>query len=189
MDNNPDLHMLREVKKFVDATFEKAGLPDEIQHLARTLHWVEQLKPNADKALQIAAYSHDIERAFRVAEGAHDKHTFADPTTKQIHQERGGKIMKEFLTARGASWQLAARVEQLIAKHEDGGDEDQTVLREAVSLSFFEEKASTYMQKHLAKLGKDGIKKKFDYMYERVTSPRAKEMTKPLYENAIKLLG
>lgn len=35
---------------------------NHVDHFERTVYWIKQLKPNADAALLIAGYSHDIQR-------------------------------------------------------------------------------------------------------------------------------
>lgn len=79
-------------------------------------------------------------------------------------------------------------VNHLISKHELGGDADQNLLKDADSLSFFETNAEKFATEFIKELGKEKIKQKFDWMYERISSPQAKEWAKPMYEKYIKLL-
>ena len=51
--------LLKKTIAYVDKSFG-----EKKEHFDRTLYWVLKLKPDADEALQIAAYSHDIQRAF-----------------------------------------------------------------------------------------------------------------------------
>lgn len=57
--------LYQRVEQFVVNSFTKADNEKGIKHFERTVYWVQQLKPEADEALLIAAIAHDIERAFR----------------------------------------------------------------------------------------------------------------------------
>src|SRR3989344_1580256 len=76
------------------------------------------------------------------------------------------------------------RVKYLISKHEVGGDDDQNLLKDADSLSFVENNADFFISR-LDKLGYEKIKEKFDWMFNRITDQKAKEIAKPFYENMI----
>ena len=51
-------------RQFVVHSFEKSGDVQPLRHFDRTVYWVEQLMPNADEAMRVAAFAHDIERLF-----------------------------------------------------------------------------------------------------------------------------
>lgn len=178
----------RKVRKFVDSSFDSTKLP----HFERTVYWVKKLKPDADEALLISAYAHDIQRAFRVGRDKgliKSKSGFQDENLMKIHQEEGARIMGDYLEKVGANKKLIERVMHLISKHEVGGDKDQNILKDADSLSFFGTNADHFIKVKAKKAGKDKVKKKFDWMYERITSKKAKEIAQPLYLKAMESLS
>lgn len=182
-----------EVVKFVNEAFRRAGDDHGIKHFERTVFWLRQLRPDADEAFGIAAYSHDIERAFRNQEvwsmqKRSDK-GFRDEDFLRIHQERGAEIIGEFLQKRGAGEDMIARVKRLISKHEVGGDDEQNMLKDADSLSFFENNIPHFLTKKVAELNKEKVKAKFDWMFNRITSEKAREIARPWYEAAVGKLG
>ena len=75
----------------------------------------------------------------------------------------------------------------LISRHEEGGNEDQNLLKDADSVSFFENNLSIFFRKAEVE-GKDKIKHKFNWMYNRITSVKAKQYAKRDYEKALKEL-
>ena len=80
------------VVEYVDTSYGR-----HIPHFERTVFWLEKFLPNCGEAERIAAYAHDIERAFR------DKTKKAPEDYLNInflrnHQEGGAKIMRKFLT-------------------------------------------------------------------------------------------
>jgi len=50
-------------KRKIRAVISKSGVPEDPVHAENVLDWVLQLRSDADEALQIAALSHDIDRA------------------------------------------------------------------------------------------------------------------------------
>jgi len=177
--------LLNKVKIFVNDSFKGKN----ILHFERTLYWINYFRPNADKALQIAAYAHDIERAYRTAEIAaiHKKSEkgFQDDEFLKHHQERGAEIIGEFLIKEGASKELIERVKMLVLKHEHGGNEDQDLLKDCDTLSFFETNADMFIKEKAKILGKKKVKSKFDWMFNRLSSNKVKEVARPLYLNAL----
>ncbi len=171
--------------------FVKKSFNDEAQmlHFDRTVYWLKQLKPDADEALLISAVAHDLERASRLGEeglGRTEK-GFLDKADNQYHQEKGAEILGNFLKENGADEKLIERVKHLVSKHEVGGDEDQNLIRDVDSLSFVENNTHIFLSRFNA-LGYDKIKEKFDWMYNRITDPKVKEIAKPFYEKMIKEL-
>ena len=175
--------LYKKTEQFVIDSFTKANDSLGIKHSLRTVYWMKKLNPDAEEALLISAVAHDIERAFRssgkgFSEGDHLKH----------HQEEGARIMGDFLEKNGSSKAFIDKVKSLITRHEAGGDSDQDMLKDADSLSFFENNAVAFVNEKAGKMGKEKVKEKFDWMFERMTSDRAKQIAKPLYEEAIRKL-
>jgi len=188
MKNMTELY--QKVEQFVSESFGKAGKASSVKHFERTVYWVQQLKPDADEALLIATIAHDIERAFgdpghsEIAEKG-----FRDEKYLTYHQERGAEIIADFLQQQSADEKLIKRVKMLISKHEVGGDIDQDVLRDADSVSFFENNADHFVTQFAPKFGKEKVKDKFNWMFNRISDEKAKKIALPWYKEAIKQLG
>lgn len=173
--------LFAKVRKFVEDSFD--GDKPYLLHFDRTVHWLQQLKPDADEAFLIAAISHDIERASqRGGEGlGNTEKGFLDTDTLRHHQERGAEIVADFLSSIRVDDHVISRVTHLVSKHEVGGDADQNLLKDADSLSFLENNAEMFLAK-LHKIGYDKIKQKFDWMYERISNPEALALAQPFYD-------
>ncbi len=159
------------------------------KHLRRTAYWVKMLRTDADEALLIAALSHDIERSEKQMQGRKSEKLFGKITGKdylRYHQERSGKIMYDFLILAGADSDFADRVKYLISKHEEGGDDDQNILKDADSVSFFENNIDHFFKDMVQIIGKEELKKKFEWMYERISLKKAKDAARPHYLKAMK---
>ncbi|HZP55645.1 MAG TPA: DUF4202 family protein [Candidatus Saccharimonadales bacterium] len=181
-----DSDLFVKVRTFVEESFNDKP---HMVHFDRTVFWLKQLSPDADEALLIAAISHDIERASRLSSDSigRAERGFLDKNDNTYHQEKGAEIVGEFLAQSGGSDQLITRVKHLVSKHEYGGDADQDLLKDADSLSFLENNAPIFL-KRLDKLGYGKIKDKFDWMYDRISDPKAKKIAKPFYEKMIEKL-
>jgi len=77
----------------------------------------------------------------------------------------------------------------LVSKHEIGGNDDQNLLKDADSISFFENNVKYFVGRKVNETGKEKVRDKFDWMYHRMTSERAKEFARQLYVEAMKKLG
>lgn len=179
---------LKIVKEFVDKSFN-----NDSKHFERTLYWVIQLYPDADIALKIAAYSHDIQRAFR-SESVLDNvksssQGFSDENMLKIHQEEGGVIMYDLLIKNQVSVEIASKVRNLIGIHEAGGNQEADILKDADSISYFECNAEHFITKFAFTMGKEKVKDKLDWMYKRISLEEAKTIAKPFYEKALKDLN
>jgi len=170
---NKDL--LNKTIEHVDKLFGKKD-----PHFVRALHWTLQLFPDASLDIQIAAYAHDVERALNEYNwGAF----LLDAEVLKKHQEDGSREIHDFLLKEGADPDLALRVKDIIEKHEIGGSYEQNILKDADSISYFE----TNALKHIAwitKFSKEDVQAKYDWMWERLTFEKAKEIARPFYEEA-----
>ncbi len=186
--------LYEKVKKYVTDTYTKQGqIPlnqTRMIHFERTVYWLLQLKPDADEAFQIAAFAHDIERGFRKPEDNMyvGPEGYLDKKCMKYHQEKGAEIRGEFLEKHGASKEIIERVKHLISKHEVGGDDDQNLLKDADSLSFLENNVDFFIDKKLPVDGVEKVRPKIDWMYTRITSPKAKEIAKQWHQDAMKRL-
>ena len=184
--------MLEKVKQFVDESFAK-GInfsPTQKLHFEGTLRWIKVLRPDADEATQIAAYAHDIARAFRETDSVETfkYKEFNDPEYLKEHSESGAKIMVSFLKENNYSEAKTDLVYKMIAHHERGIDDESNLLMDADSLSFLENNVGHFIN-YIAKQGKEKIKNKIAWMYDRMYSDNAKELARPFYEQAMKDLA
>ena len=180
------------VEKFVSAAFLKSSNAGDMKHFERTVFWLKELKPDADEAMLIAAFAHDIERAFR-NERTYNKITgsdkgFTSQAHLQYHQETGAKIISDFLTAQHAPPDLVSKVSNLISKHEVGGTEEENILKDADSISYFETQIDMFLKDKVKSAGEEKVRVKFEWMFNRITSPKAKTLAEPMYKSAIKRL-
>ncbi|MCD6477556.1 MAG: DUF4202 family protein [Candidatus Aenigmarchaeota archaeon] len=178
--------IIEKVREFVTKSCED----DEVKHLERTLYWIKELKSCANEALKIAALTHDIDRCLKNEGCADDfKKVRHSPNSKYYmeHQKKSARIVSNFLENINADENLIKEVTFLIEHHESGGTPEADVLKDADSLSFFENNAYSILEK-FAKLDKETVKEKFDFMFNRISSEKAKNIAKPMYEKLIKKL-
>lgn len=179
------------VEHFVFESFRNAGREHEIRHLERTVYWLKQLYPDADEAIFVAAISHDIERAFRKETmSAKEKELgLINLDFFRIHEERGADIMAEFLKENNQSQEFIKTVHALISRHEEGGNKEQNMLKDADSLSFLENNIGYFVTDKVKSNGLKMVGEKIHWMYERITMPEAKELALPFYQDAVKMLN
>ncbi len=183
----------KKVEIFVVDKFRAAGDGVGAKHVLRTVHWLKELKPDADEALLIAAVAHDVERALRDHK-SYDKVSkyekgFRSDEHLTYHQEEGARIIGEYLEQIGADQGIIERVRELVSRHETGGDDAQNLLKDADSVSFFENNVEHFVTKKVNETGKDKVRKKFDWMYDRITSDQAKALARQGYRESIRKLG
>jgi hypothetical protein len=123
-----------------------------------------QLKPDADEALQIAALSHDIDRAMTgITEKDLKDYSKIDEFKKE-HAKRSAQFISEMLRKRGYQENVINKVAKLVLNHEVGGDEETDILRDADSISYFEGNIPTYLKRN----GRERTKGKIQFMYKRI---------------------
>lgn len=162
--------------------------PRQMKHFTRTADWVKELKPDADEAMLIAALAHDANRVFKGDILPKINENLHEPDYLLIHQSGGADIVGSFLKKNGADGDLINRVKMLIAKHEEGGNDDQNVIKDADSISFFENNIEHFLETKIDAYGYDNVKDKFNWMYNRITSDVAKNIVQIWYQNAVKSL-
>ena len=171
-------------EKFVVESFSSIGKQSQIPHFVRTVHWIQELRPNADEALLVAAVAHDIERAYRKRDVLEKKNStsFTSPDFYRPHEERGAEIVADFLRRNNVVEDFVERVRMLISRHEEGGNDDQNLLKDADSISFFENNLSFFTDVNLSGSDAEKSKEKIDWMFFRITSDRAREMALVFYK-------
>jgi hypothetical protein len=179
------------VERFAEDAFGKQenGL-GAVRHLKRTAFWAEKLSPGCDEAILIAAVSHDIERAFVETSVSYQglKDGFMNPEYLTRHQQRSAKVISDFLRARGAAPDLVKRVKELVLRHEEGGDAASNLVMNADSLSFLENSVARFIAAEVPLVGRELVKRKFDWMYQRISSSVAREIAQDRYARALRLL-
>ncbi|MFA6553254.1 MAG: HD domain-containing protein [Patescibacteria group bacterium] len=174
--------------KQVDQWLSATAKPRQMVHFRRAAYWVKQLRSDADEAMLIAALGHDAERVFHGHTDPKAGENLHEPAYLKKHQEGGADIVGDFLQKSGADQKLVDRVRMLIARHEEGGTDDQNVIKDADSVSFFENNIDHFLNDLLKKCGRENVKDKFQWMFSRITSERAKDIVKSWYEQAMESL-
>jgi len=180
--------LYEDTKQFVLNIFKNKEVV-YLVHFERTVYWIKRLKNDADDALLIAGLAHDIEKGFpNSIKKLHQKikvSSFSDREFLRIHQNNCAKIIGDFLKNQGASQDMIDRVRMLVSRHEEGGTDDQNLLKDADSISFFENNINHILTKELKKFGKTKVRQKFDWMFSRITNESARQIAKPMYEKSL----
>jgi len=176
------MKLYNKAEQLVINALEKVDNKNDITHAKRTVHWVKQLRPDADEALLVAAVSHDIERAIY----GDWKKGSADPEALRKHQNLSATEIEKFLKGEVADNNFIERVKYLVAHHEEGGDDDQNILCDADCLSFFEDKSLRRVKKWKEQgKTKEEMRKNMDYYFSRIITPKAKNIAKKWYDEAL----
>ena len=183
------LKILRDhAREWVCAHYEHAG-----QHLLQTEVWLQRLKPEASEEMLLAALTHDMERAFPGPDSPSlDPRDGVDnPVYNIAHCERSARIVSSYLREQSASQESIEQVARLIRAHEYGGDSDENLVQAADSLSFLEVNVDVFLGWMCAgdeKWNADAVCAKFRWMYERIQVPQARDLARPLYDEAMRKL-
>jgi hypothetical protein len=156
-------------------------------HLARTRDWLLELDPEAGEALRLAALTHDMERHFPGGPAA-DRSLEPEENVEYdlLHSERSACIVGAWLREQGAPVELASEVERLIRAHERGGAADEDLLQAADSLSFLETNAELVASWFTTgRCSRKRAEAQLRWMLERISLDRARDLARPLYEEAI----
>jgi hypothetical protein len=156
------------------------------KHLVRTRDWVLELEPDADEALRLAALTHDMERHFPGGPVSDlSLEPDEDVTSRRLHSERSARIVGQWLAHEGAGDALIADVKRLILAHETGGTADEDLIQAADSLSFLETNAALVAGWYTSgRCSRERAKAQHHWMFERIGLERARELARPLYEEA-----
>lgn len=142
----------------------KSPFVAEVKHAELVHKWVLRLKPDADEALQIASFSHDIDRAITGITEKDLKDYSKIDQFKQEHAIRSARFIEEIMRKEGYDNDIIDKVKYLVTNHEVGGDIESDILRNADSLAYFEYNVPLYMERN----GKDRAKGKIQFMYKRI---------------------
>jgi hypothetical protein len=111
-----------------------------------------------------------------------------DPEFLRAHQEQGARIITDYLRNKGYNRINVQRVYNMVLHHEEGGEDESDLIKDSDSLSYFDTNVTKHIHKTSLVIGKDKIRRKIEWMFERISSSRAKEIARPKYEEALKLL-
>jgi hypothetical protein len=166
-------------KRKIRAVVSKSGVPEDPVHAENVLDWVLQLRSDSDEALQIAALSHDIDRAdVRRKVRRTDFNNY--DAFKAAHANNSAKILKEILHECHVDQSIIDEACRLVERHEVGGDMRSDLLKDADTISFFEVNMPLYFQRE----GYEETLKRCIWGYHRL-SPKGKDicrnMTYPQY--------
>ena len=106
------------------------------------------------------------------------------------HQERSARVAGEWLVQQGASSELVDHVQRLARVHEVGGGHEADLLQAADSVSFLETQIDLFMG-----MVRDGRRSpadaehKFQWMFDRLRVPRAREIAAPMLAVALARLA
>lgn len=110
----------------------------DLDHALDTWQWLLRLDPRAGVAVQAAALFHDIERLVSEADVRIEQHARDYRAFKNEHARRGGAMTRAALAATGLAAAVIDRASELVADHEQPGDDaERLLLNEADALSFF----------------------------------------------------
>ena len=177
-----------QAREWVRVHYEHGG-----KHLLQAEVWLQRLKPDASEEMLLAALTHDMERAFPGPDSPSlDPRDGVDnPVYNIAHCERSTRIVSGYLREQGASQESIEEIARLIRAHEYGGDDDQNYVQAADSLSFLEVNVDVFLSWVDAgdtKWNADAVHAKVNWMYERIQIPQARDLARPLYEEAIRKL-
>jgi uncharacterized protein DUF4202 len=137
------MNSIEKAKKKIREIISGSSIPEDPTHAENTLNWLLKFEPKADQALQIAALAHDIERANEKQKIKRKDYQDFD-LFKQAHANNSAKILLEILEKCGVTDSITKEACRMVAKHEMGGDANSDLLKDADSISFFENNLPYY---------------------------------------------
>jgi hypothetical protein len=158
------------LKKELEEILPNSPVREELMHSKLVLKWLLKLKSDADEALQIAALSHDIDRAISKITEKDLKDYSKIHDFKKEHAIRSASYISEIMKKHNYSNEIINRVKHLVENHEVGGDEDTNILTDADSLAYFEYNIPFYLIRN----GKERTKEKIKFMYKRLSFEKSK---------------
>ena len=164
------------IEKQIDNLTKKAAYRIEYSHSHSVLEWILKLKPKADISLKIAALGHDIDRCIEPITNKKDFDNY--DLYKKFHASRSAKIIVELMKKLDFDKKKIDKTKFLIENHEIGGKGDAEILKEADSLSFFENNL-----KHYIEINPYYVKDKIRFMYSRLSKKARKLVLKVNFEN------
>ena len=158
-------------------------------HFKRTLYWVKYLDPQASEIVQSAALAHDIGRSILSSVGLSKQFKRHDGNDVAYlkHQKLGYETIYGDLIKNGIDEEIAKKVAKIVEFHERGGWLEADLVKDADSVSFFEGNAPRFASdpKFEKLFSWKSIRQKFEWMFNRISSEKARTLAKPMYEKAL----
>jgi len=161
------MNSIEKAKQKIRKIIAGSNVPEDPIHAGNTLKWLLKLEPKADQAFQIAALAHDIERANEKQKIKRNDYEDFD-LFKQAHANNSAKILQEILEKCGVTEPITKEACRLVAIHETGGDANSDLLKDADSISFFENNLPHYYKRE----GKEETKRRAAWGYLRISKQR-----------------
>ena len=139
--------MLKNIEAEIEMIISKSKVPEDSIHSQNTREWVLKLKPEADKALQISALGHDIERSIEERKIKRENFTNYDEF-KKAHSKNSTIILCEIFSRHKIKQTFIEKVTNIVMLHEFGGTEEANILKDADSISFFDVNLPFYFQRN-----------------------------------------
>ncbi len=175
-----NINYRKAIENEIGDIISRSDLPEDYAHARGVKEWVIKFSPDADWALQLAAFAHDIERALPQRKVIRSK--FSDYNDfKNAHALNSAKVIQEILDEYPLSRKVKNKILSLIRNHELGltNDVDIAILKDADSLSFFEVNLLAYAERN----DESEILSRMIWGYQRL-SKRARQIVKKFhYEN------
>ncbi len=175
-----NINYRKAIENEIGDIISRSDLPEDYAHARGVKEWVIKFSPDADWALQLAAFAHDIERALPQRKVIRSK--FSDYNDfKNAHALNSAKVIQEILDEYPLSRKVKNKILSLIRNHELGltNDVDIAILKDADSLSFFEVNLLAYAERN----DESEILSRMIWGYQRL-SKRARQVVKEFhYEN------
>ncbi|MCH7495123.1 MAG: DUF4202 family protein [Candidatus Marinimicrobia bacterium] len=143
-------------------------MPEDLLHAKNTLVWLLRIDPRASQALRIAAFAHDVERAFECKK-IHRMDFNDFDVFKASHASNSSKILMEILTECDIHRAISLEACSLVLLHETGGNANADLLMNVDSISYFDVNLPLYYQRE----GWAETKRRSVWGYQRL-SPRGK---------------
>ena len=142
--------MLKKIESEIEKVISQSQVPEDPIHSKNTREWVLKLKPEADRALQIAALGHDIERS--VEERKIKRENFLDyDEFKKAHSQNSKIILCEIFSMHNINQKFIEKVTNFVLLHEFGGTIGADILRDADGISFFDVNLPFYFHRNSEK--------------------------------------
>lgn len=131
-----DIKVFANIIKLIQTILPNSPIPEELIHAELVHKWLRVLKPDANQLLQIAAWTHDLERAITGLSEKDRPEEVSIQSFKQQHADRSSLIISNIMEWFGYNEEDVTAVKNLVSNHEVGGDPDSDLLMDADSLAF-----------------------------------------------------
>ena len=171
------------IENKIEDIISRSDVPEDYAHAKSVKEWVLKFRPDADWALLLAAFAHDIERALPQRKVIRSK--FSDYNDfKNAHALNSARVVQEILDKYPISRKVKNKILSLIKNHELGQSEDSdlAILKDADSLSFFEVNLLSYAGRN----DESEIISRMMWGYQRL-SKRARQIVKKFHYKNEKL--